>query len=228
MKKFFTLIELLIVIAVIAVLVGMLLPALKKARESAYQISCTSIQSNLVKAFLSYAQDNQDYMPPYRDYGTPENWWNHSGKTGLLFPYLHNTAIIGRSIDSDGRIGKLYCPAQADQAAAQATYGYNTHIFSNIADYKLSAFKSPSRCAVTGDAGLGKSILSSRYSQLSYNGAFGVPHNRKGVFSFSDGHVSVLPYRQIPNEDINYRCYRHAFWVPAPMPGFENWYYIQF
>ena len=228
MKKIFTLIELFIVISVIAILAGMLLPALQKAKASVLQVNCASNLSNIIKAFHYYIQDHHDYMPPYRDYGTPENWWNNTGKTGLLFPYLHNTAVIGRSIDGNGRAGKLYCPAESELAARQSTYGYNSFLYQNLQDNKFSQFKRPSVCVVTGDSGIGKAILSARFSATIYGGAFGIPHNRKGVFAFADGHVATLEYRKIPNIDVNYRAPYYAFWCPFPVPEYENWYNIEF
>ena len=38
--KFFTIVELLIVIAILAILVAVLMPALSKARSKAHQITC--------------------------------------------------------------------------------------------------------------------------------------------------------------------------------------------
>ncbi len=62
--KAFTLIELLVVIAVIAVLMGILMPALRKARESARMASCGSNQRQLILGLLAYAESNDTKLPP--------------------------------------------------------------------------------------------------------------------------------------------------------------------
>ena len=59
----FTLIELLVVISIIALLVGILLPALGAARESARASVCLSNNKQLGIGFYSYATDNQMVLP---------------------------------------------------------------------------------------------------------------------------------------------------------------------
>ncbi len=59
----FTLIELLIVIAIIAILAGMLFPALQNARERARAITCTSNLKQLALSMLQYVMDNKDAFP---------------------------------------------------------------------------------------------------------------------------------------------------------------------
>ena len=59
----FTLVELLVVIGIIAVLVGILLPALNKARESARQVNCLSNMKQIATATLMFANEHKGWMP---------------------------------------------------------------------------------------------------------------------------------------------------------------------
>lgn len=83
----FTIIKLLVVIAIIAILADMLLPALKAARSKVLSVSCLNNEKMIGIAAVQYLGDNKDFMPMSGNY--LEDWhhqlaryMNLTGKEG--------------------------------------------------------------------------------------------------------------------------------------------------
>jgi prepilin-type N-terminal cleavage/methylation domain-containing protein len=67
-KTGFTLVELLVVIGIIAVLIGILLPALSKARQQAARTACAAQMRDICNAIANYAAENKGFLPEYEGY----------------------------------------------------------------------------------------------------------------------------------------------------------------
>jgi prepilin-type N-terminal cleavage/methylation domain-containing protein/prepilin-type processing-associated H-X9-DG protein len=65
LRSAFTLVELLVVITIVAMLAGLLLPAIQSAREAARRTQCVNRQSEIAKAVLSYESKKQKFPPSY-------------------------------------------------------------------------------------------------------------------------------------------------------------------
>jgi len=65
-RSYFTLLELMVVVGIIAILTSILLPALKKIRGKADETICSSNLKQLGLAMAFYVQDNNDWLPMYR------------------------------------------------------------------------------------------------------------------------------------------------------------------
>ncbi len=109
-KPAFTLVELLVVIGIIAVLIGMLLPALSRAREASRRAECLSNLRQVGIAFRFYALDNHDQVPlGYRAGNMQFNSmvYSMSAKKFVLFGWLYNAGLMKSP-------RTFFCPSEND------------------------------------------------------------------------------------------------------------------
>ena len=108
----FTLIELLTVMGVIAMLATILIPSFTKVLDLSRRAVCKNNLGQLVKAVVSYKDENDGFLPPHRTGPGADQWWGADS----LWRYL-------------GREEVYRCPSMGSRGwqfnAAWVGYGYN-------------------------------------------------------------------------------------------------------
>jgi prepilin-type N-terminal cleavage/methylation domain-containing protein/prepilin-type processing-associated H-X9-DG protein len=89
----FTLVEMLVIMALIALLIVLLLPALSKVRENGRVVLCAAHERQLLTAITYYANENEDTLPAARQgptYAWVQSPWNNQASVtnGILFTYV--------------------------------------------------------------------------------------------------------------------------------------------
>ncbi len=122
----FTLVELLVVITIIAVLMGLLLPAVQGAREAARRTGCQNNQYQLAFAAIRFEQAN-GFVPGWRNTGpvTP----GVSPWTIMILPFIERNDIY-KSVDSSGLspnsvfVSTFVCPSSPPEAQNNSWLAY--------------------------------------------------------------------------------------------------------
>ena len=214
MKKF-TLIELLIVIAIIAILASMLLPALQKARDKAMSTKCSEQMKELGLALIQYTSDCSDFFPPIiqKRGDTTTNW------SFYLVTLNYITSIQMRQCPAHYRQPRSIADLiiknpKAASASGSISYGLNTHIgrsqrygsstFPYHPSAKITQIRKHSATILLGETvmatgstiGYGNFILSP-VSGSTDEGSIRVDHGQITNVLWVDGHVTS---QKVPSE----------------------------
>jgi prepilin-type N-terminal cleavage/methylation domain-containing protein/prepilin-type processing-associated H-X9-DG protein len=139
----FTLVELLVVIGIITVLIAILLPALKKAREQSRQIACLSNLRQLGAAFVMYCNDNHGTYPSATaDDMNDADWvyWEPAHNPNA-FTYATGAAVsyLGKNVTAS----VLRCPSDDIDSHADTGLGKGKYPYSYSANWDICKLCGP-------------------------------------------------------------------------------------
>ncbi len=225
-RRNFTIIELLIVIAIIGILVAMLMPAIASARERGRSASCQNNLKQIVLANSQYAVDYKQYAPYYSSssHAADSVTWMGVRSGGTID--INQEGYLARYTAKNRDV--MICPSWQKTGDKKATvgsgYGYNkdgvgSQVYiggasagCGMPDSRISAPSSTiafSDCANGGGMGTvteieGNYVL---YPRKNYTGAvrWGYTHFRhldRANVAWVDGHVSTEDMAEVQSTDV--------------------------
>ena len=225
----FSLVELLVAIGIIAVMIGILLPALSRVRDQAQTVQCQSNLRQLHEAFVLYSSVNRNYCMPAE--GSNVNTGGSASNYWWLGRYMLGSALNVRGAEKQqqevlDRIARvLDCPATDRSKIIGAThafsfdYSYNANLGDirgeNRADPDYAAYhpahrfkkwtQVPGNVLTCVDSAEPLQQNDERFDTLDEltwkKGYAGSPHSgrKKGNALFHDGSVRLCKLYAVPS-----------------------------
>jgi prepilin-type N-terminal cleavage/methylation domain-containing protein/prepilin-type processing-associated H-X9-DG protein len=197
----FTLVELLVVLAVIALLAALLLPALSKAKESARTTQCLNQMRQLGLAVRLYVDENGDAFPRSQ----------HSAFAHGQLPWERSLApLLGSSTTAWTNLltGLYHCPS--DKRTTPWSYGLNVYYeLGPKDDYtgkpqtwrRLTEVPRPAATVLFAENNTSADHLMPEfwYAQADAVDLASTRHKGRANYTFADGHASLLPLNRVFN-----------------------------
>lgn len=208
----FTLVEMLVVIAIISILSSLLLPALNKAQNQARTIQCAGNLKGIGSAATLYAFDNYNYMPAGYSTSTvypinPAAGWRYGYEAWI---YSTSSYLGGAWDDTKSASEVFRCPSRTTEIFAfndrpnvlTSNYAYTQRLGANLAwcprnlMRKLNRNRAPS---VTGYLTDGLAMTAGGCTFMMINSASRLTtdnldyrHDGGTNITFADGHVESV------------------------------------
>ena len=167
----FTLLELLVVVAIICLLAAILFPVFRRARENARRSACQSNLKQLGLAFAQYVGDYDENFPLGITYASNGSFYIGTGWAGQIYSYAGSTGVFTCPDDSAKPVINGTTPL------TPVSYIYNSDIaapgtgvdsWDGIGGH-LSMFNSPAKTVELAEFGAGVSINASKINGVLVN-----------------------------------------------------------
>lgn len=222
----FTLVELLVTIAVIALLAALLMPMLTAAKSNAKAGACLNNLSQLAVGWRMYADDNQGALVAnlpqaanasnwvLGEFSSPTQATNQAGiQQGLLYSEVLNTGVYRCPADNGSNGLPRVLSYAMNSWMGSRTMGQNAGT-GKSADYRtfvreaeIAAIGAASRLWVLSDEDDG--TLKDGWFRVTMDDSQpfvnfpGTRHHRGCGLDFADGHAQILPMHTAPEKQIN-------------------------
>jgi prepilin-type N-terminal cleavage/methylation domain-containing protein len=200
MKKGFTLVELLTVIAIIAILAAIIFPVAGTVRENARRSRCTSNLSQIFVALENYKQDFNAYPPvlgAYARFGTEARRGelirnNCNVASGDVMPFNFAPKPLGNYIKNDEIFHCPNNPVDDKQVITAAVYPVGHALRGNLVRLDLADQNSPAVCFYRYDSysigRLPNNTYELHYTLFWSNSALNAEENRRSGTGYTEGY----------------------------------------